>query len=113
MLTSLGVVCPTKPLPSVRLVLARCTQEPEHRGERSGVLQEEDVPAVEQFKPRARNRPRQEFAVGRRSDPVVAAATHEGRATDLIEAVGGVVVSARLELERQTFRAVGAGTALS
>ena len=44
----------------------------------------------------------QVLAVGRWSDPVVAAATDQGRAADVTETLGGVVTAARLELQART-----------
>ena len=45
----------------------------------------------------------QELAVGRRRDPVVAAAAHEGGTADLLQAGGRVVVAPCLELRQRPF----------
>ncbi len=60
-------------------------------GSAVGVLHEEAVAAVEQLEPGAGDGAGQELAVGRRGDPVEAAAADERRAGDGAQAVGRVV----------------------
>ena len=75
-----------------RVAGVSCGEESDDGRDGRGVLQEEAVAAVEHLEPGAGDGAGQELAVGRRGDPVEAAAAHQGRAGDGAQAVGRVVL---------------------